>query len=76
MIHLTRMNNRPFVLNCDLIEMVEETPDTVVTMTTGRKFLVEESADEILERVIRFRNRCFHDLEFRFVSTREVEETQ
>jgi len=70
------MNNRPFVLNCDLIEMVEETPDTVVTMTTGRKFLVEESADEILERVAAFRSRCFHDLEFRKTVPQEVEETE
>ena len=73
MIHLTRMHNRPFLLNCDLIEMVEETPDTVVTMTTGRKFLVEETADEILERVIRFRNRCFMDPGFRLAPVLEVE---
>jgi flagellar protein FlbD len=73
MIHLTRMHNRPFLLNSDLIEMVEETPDTVVTMTTGRKFLVEESAGEILERVIHFRNRCFIDPAFRIEPVKEVE---
>lgn len=74
MIHLTRMNNRSFFLNCDLIEMVEETPDTVVTMTTGRKFLVEESAEEILQMVIKFRNRCFCDVEFHLLSQKGEEE--
>ncbi|NLN45782.1 MAG: flagellar FlbD family protein [Clostridiaceae bacterium] len=55
MIRLTRRYNRPFLLNSDLIETVEETPDTVITMTTGHKFLVEESAETIVERIIAFR---------------------
>ena len=55
MIHLTRLNRVPLVLNSDLIEHIETTPDTVVSLTTGQKFLVLESADEIIERVIGFR---------------------
>jgi flagellar protein FlbD len=55
MIHLTRMNHRALVLNAELIEHVETTPDTVVSMTTGEKFVVVESADEIVDRVIEYR---------------------
>jgi flagellar protein FlbD len=55
MIRLTRLNHVPLVLNSDLIEQVEVTPDTVITMTTGEKFMVLESADEIVDRVVEFR---------------------
>ena len=55
MIRLTRLNHVPLLLNSDLIEQVEVTPDTVITMTTGEKLMVLESADEIVDRVVRFR---------------------
>lgn len=55
MIRLTRINHRPLVVNCDLVEHVETTPDTVITMTTGQKFVVLESVDEVIQRVIQFR---------------------
>lgn len=55
MIYLTRLNHSSLVLNCDLIEHVEMTPDTVVSLTTGQKFVVLETADEIIERVKDYR---------------------
>ncbi|MGD0617724.1 MAG: flagellar FlbD family protein [Bryobacteraceae bacterium] len=55
MIRLTRINRIPLVINSDLIEHVEVTPDTVVSLTTGQKFMVLETADEVVNRVIRFR---------------------
>ena len=55
MIRLTRINHIPLVLNPDLIEHVEVTPDTVIAMTTGQKFMVVESADEVIQKVIEFR---------------------
>ena len=55
MIRLTRINRVPLVLNSDLIEHVEVTPDTVIAMTTGQKFMVVESADEVIQKVIEFR---------------------
>ncbi|PWU03985.1 MAG: endoflagellar protein [Terriglobia bacterium] len=55
MIHVTRLNHTPVVLNCDLIEHVETTPDTVISLTTGQKLMVLESPEEIVERVVRFR---------------------
>ncbi len=55
MIQLTRLNHVPLIVNSDLIEHVEVTPDTVVALTTGQKFLVLESAEEVVNRVIQFR---------------------
>lgn len=55
MIKLTRMSREPLVLNADLIEYMEATPDTVITMTTGEKLRVSETADEVIARVIEFR---------------------
>ena len=54
MIRLTRLNHVPLVLNSDLIEHVEVTPDTVITLTTGQKLMVLESAEEVTDRVIAF----------------------
>lgn len=55
MIQVTRINHVPLVLNSDLIEQVETTPDTVISLTTGHKFVVLESADEVVRRVVAFR---------------------
>jgi flagellar protein FlbD len=55
MIKVTRFNHTELIVNADLIEFVENTPDTIITMLTGRKVLVLESADEIVRRVIAYR---------------------
>ena len=55
MIQLPRLNHAPLVLNSDLIEHIEATPDTVISLTTGQKIMVRESASEVVERVIAFR---------------------
>ena len=47
MIELTRLNETVITINEDLIEVIEETPDTVITLTTGRKLIVKESRQEI-----------------------------
>ncbi|SFL78354.1 flagellar protein FlbD [Halanaerobium salsuginis] len=57
MIKLTRMDEREFVLNADLIEEVQETPDTVITLTNGKKLLVKDSADDIINKVIVYRRK-------------------
>ena len=57
MIRLTRLNHAPLTLNSDLIQHIEETPDTVITLTTGEIVRVRETADEIVERVVAFRRR-------------------
>ncbi|MGH8889717.1 MAG: flagellar FlbD family protein [Acidothermaceae bacterium] len=55
MILLTRLNGPEFALNPDLIERIEQTPDTVVTLIGGTKYVVSESLDELLDRVYEFR---------------------
>ena len=55
MIRLTRLNRTPLVVNCDLIEHVAITPDTVIFMTTGQKFVVIETPDLVIERIRDFR---------------------
>jgi flagellar protein FlbD len=55
MIRLTRINRAPLILNSDLIEHVEATPDTVIALTNGQKLVVLESAEEVIEKVIEFR---------------------
>jgi flagellar protein FlbD len=47
MIHLTRLNNRPLVVNADLIKFIENAPDTVITLVTGDKLVVRESVQEV-----------------------------
>ena len=55
MIQLTRLNNHPLVVNSDLIKFVEQSPDTVITLLSGEKIVVRESAPDVLDRVVRFR---------------------
>jgi flagellar protein FlbD len=60
MVRLTRLNRAPMVLNSDLIEHIDVTPDTVITLTTGQILRVKETADEVVRRIIEFR-RCILD---------------
>ena len=55
MIRITRLNHTPMILNSDLIEHIEMTPDTVIALTSGQKFMVLETTEEIIERVVSFR---------------------
>ncbi len=59
MIEVTRMNDTKITVNAELIETVEETPDTVITLTTGKKFIVKESRQEIKNRVILYKKEIF-----------------
>ena len=60
MIELTKINGSTVLVNCDLIEYVEETPDTVVTLTTGRKLIVKESRQEIKNLVKCYKQEIYH----------------
>ena len=62
MIHLTRLNGQPVLLNSDLIKLIENAPDTVITLVSGEKVLVRETASQILERVVEFRRRILDGL--------------
>jgi len=52
MISLTRLDNSPILLNALLIERIEQTPDTVISLTTGRKIIVLESPEEVVRRAV------------------------
>ncbi len=62
MIDVTRMNDKTLTLNSDLIESVEETPDTVITLTTGKKIIVKESRQEIKNLVKLYRKEIFQNM--------------
>lgn len=57
MVWLTRLDGTTFMLNADLIEHIEHTPDTVMTLTNGHRFVVRESIADIEEQIVRFRQR-------------------
>ncbi|SKA86407.1 flagellar protein FlbD [Caloramator quimbayensis] len=57
MIKLTGFNHKPFFINNELIEKIESTPDTVVTLTSGKKFVVIESPEEIISRIVDFKRK-------------------
>lgn len=54
MIQLTRLNGKALTLNAILIESLEETPDTMITLVTGKKIMVLESVDDVVEKIQRY----------------------
>ena len=62
MIQLTRLNKEVLVVNSDLIKLVEAAPDTVLTLITGEKLIVRESLEEVLNRIIAFRQAILSGL--------------
>ena len=57
MIQVTRLNKSEFWVNPHLIEFIEETPDSVITLNSGRKIVVKEKPKDILKKIIDYRNR-------------------
>jgi flagellar protein FlbD len=60
MIEVRTLTGTPFVLNCEHIEKIEQIPETVITLTNGKKYLVKEDVEEILRRVIQYKNKIFN----------------
>ncbi len=60
-IHLTKLNGSSFMMNSELIETLEETPDTVISMATGRKYLVRESIKDVRNKCIEYKREIFQD---------------
>lgn len=54
MIQVTRLNGKPIIVNAELIRFIEQTPDTLITLTSGDKILVKESMEEIVRRAIEY----------------------
>lgn len=59
MIEVTKINGQKILINPDLIEVIEETPDTVISFSTGRKIIVKESRQELKNLVKSYRKDNF-----------------
>ena len=55
MVKLTLYNDADVIVNADLIEFVERTPDTLITLTTGKKVMVRESVEDVITKVVSYR---------------------
>lgn len=59
-ISLTKMNHSVIIINADQIEIIESTPDTVITLLTGHKYIVVDTAEEVVEKVIKYKQRIYN----------------
>lgn len=60
MISLSKMNQHTIVINADQIEVIEQTPDTVITLMNGHKYIVTETTEEIINKVIAYKKRIYN----------------
>ena len=59
MIKLTGFNKQEFILNAETIEKIETMPETLITLINGKKYIVIESTDEVIERILKYKKRIF-----------------
>ncbi|WP_010167661.1 flagellar FlbD family protein [Candidatus Epulonipiscium viviparus] len=59
MVTVTRLNGKKFIINAELIETMEETPDTVITIRDGKKFVVIESIENLIDQIITYKRSWF-----------------
>jgi flagellar protein FlbD len=68
MIQLTRLNHNPLLINSDLIKLIENAPDTTLSLVTGEKIVVLESSAQVVERIVEFRRRILAELPFQMAA--------
>lgn len=61
MIKLKKLNGFEIIINAELIESVEATPDTVINLATGNRFIVRDSVDEVVARVVEYRKKVYSE---------------
>ena len=59
MIKLTGFNKKEFILNAEIIEKIETMPETLITLINGKKYIVIESTDEVIEKILKYKKRIF-----------------
>ncbi|MCR4624405.1 MAG: flagellar FlbD family protein, partial [Lachnospiraceae bacterium] len=59
MIDITKIDGRAVTINAELIELIEEIPETVITLTTGRKLIVKESRQKVKNLVKSYKQDIF-----------------
>ncbi len=62
MIEIKKLNDQVIILNADLIEFIESTPDTMITLSTGRRIVVKDSVDEVVDKVLEYRRGILEGL--------------
>ncbi len=59
MLEVTRLNGQKIVINCDLIEYIDANPDTTITLTTANKFVVKEGIEEVIDKIVKYKNKIY-----------------
>jgi len=59
MIKLTGLNNQEFILNAEVIEKIEIMPETLITLINGKKYIVLESTDKVIEEIVKYKRKIF-----------------
>ena len=62
MVTLTRLNGSTIVVNAEMIEMIEATPDSIVTLTNGKKLVAKETVNEIVESIVQYKRQILKNL--------------
>ncbi|MCT4613035.1 MAG: flagellar FlbD family protein [Clostridia bacterium] len=57
MIEVTRLNDKTLIINAELVETIEATPNTIITTTTGKKIIVKEMVEEVVDLVIKYKRK-------------------
>lgn len=63
MIRVTRLDNSNLIINSDMVEFIESTPDTIVTLTDGKKIIVKEDPNTLINMIVEFRQRVMQPLQ-------------
>ncbi len=74
MIKVKKINGRDLIINAELIEFVEKTPDTIISMTTGKKIIVKDTTEELIKKVIEYRREIFPFKRFKKLTEDEIKE--
>lgn len=59
MLEVTRLNGQKIVINCDLIEYIDANPDTTITLTTANKFVIKEGIEEVIDKIVKYKNKIY-----------------
>ena len=72
MITLKKLNNTDLIINAELIEFIESTPDTLISTTTGKKIMVKETPREVIDKVIAYKQEIFPLKKFKKLTEDEI----
>lgn len=72
MISITRLNGKEMLVNAELIEFIESTPDTIITTSSGKKVIVQDSVEEVVRKVIEYRRLCFPEKRYKPLTDQEI----